>query len=125
MKGYGIPAIIGLVVLTVGGAAALHAATPRLAGAHDVQRAAIEVTSRGFVPETVGLVAGVPAELVFTRTTASGCAAVVHIPDLGVDRTELPQGEAVTIRFTPTEPGSYEFLCGMNMLRGTIVVKAG
>jgi P-type Cu+ transporter len=90
-----------------------------------VQRVDIEVTARGFVPDEVELVAGVPADLVFTRTTASGCTSHVQIPALGVDRTVLPQSEPVTIRVLPEEPGSYEFQCGMNMLRGTIRVVPG
>jgi membrane fusion protein, copper/silver efflux system len=113
-------AVVGL--FAVAGAAAAQSAV----GAGDepaVQRVEIEVTGRGFQPATLELVAGVPADLVFTRTTASGCAAEVQITELGVARTALPQDEPVTIRITVKKPGSYTFACGMNMLRGTIVVK--
>jgi plastocyanin domain-containing protein len=92
------------------------------ATAPEIQRINIEATARGFVPDTVTLTAGVSAELVFTRTTPSGCAAQVHIPDFGVGKTALPQGEAVTISIKPTAAGVHEFRCGMNMLRGVIVV---
>jgi len=89
----------------------------------DVQRARVAVTGSGYAPAAITLQAGVPAEIVFTRTTGSGCAAEVHIPELGVEKTALPKDEAVTVSFTPEEPGTYAFLCGMNMLRGEIAVQ--
>jgi P-type Cu+ transporter len=89
----------------------------------DVQRVSIEVTSGGYVPGAILLERGLPAELVFTRTTGSGCAAEVHIPELGVAKTALPQDEAVTVRFTPEKAGTFAFLCGMDMLRGTLIVE--
>jgi P-type Cu+ transporter len=126
MNAYGKIAALGALatslLLTAGSwAGTLEAPTSR-DGEPDVARVEIEVTARGFVPAEIELVAGKPADLVFTRTTASGCTSHVHIPGLGVAKTVLPQTEPVTVRVTPREPGSYEFLCGMNMLRGTIRV---
>ena len=72
--------------------------------------------------ERIELQAGVPTELVFTRTNLPACAPEVHIPELGIDKTELPGNEAVSIAFTPEEPGAFEFLCGMDMLRGELIV---
>jgi hypothetical protein len=112
----------------VHGPSALAADTVRAERVHshelheDVQRAAIEVTSSGYTPATIRLERGLPAELVFTRTTASGCTAEVHIPEVGVAKTALPQGEAVTVLFTPGTSGAFAFLCGMDMLRGTLIV---
>lgn len=113
-------AVVG--VFSVAGAAMAQSAGPG-EGEPAVQRVEIEVTGRGFQPATVELAAGVPAELVFTRTTGSGCAAQVQIAELGVARTALPQDEPVTITINVKKPGSYTFACGMNMLKGTIVVK--
>jgi P-type Cu+ transporter len=113
----------GTVLLLLAAVAAYAGASrPNGSPQVDVPRISIEATGRGFVPDTVRLVAGAPADLVFTRTTSSSCVAQVHIPDLGVDRTTLPQGEAVVVRVTPDEPGSFEFRCGMDMHRGLIIV---
>jgi hypothetical protein len=87
-----------------------------------VARVAIEAGGRGFAPDTVRVVAGQPTDLVFTRTSASRCVADVHIPDLGVGRTDLVLNEPVAIRIQPEEPGRYQFRCGMDMLKGTIIV---
>lgn len=115
---------LGMVAVVVAAGAA-YAATGLAADAGDppVQRVEIEVTAGGYAPASFELEAGVPAELVFTRTMGSGCASQVHSPDLDVPKTPLPQGEPVTIRIEAPEAGSYAFLCGMNMLEGTVVVK--
>jgi plastocyanin domain-containing protein len=110
------------LLLVVGGGLVVAACSAAAAGEPDVRKVSIEVTSSGFAPDTVRLAAGAPAELIFTRTTSSGCASQVHIPDLGIGKTPLPQGEPVTIRVAPEEAGTFAFLCAMNMLRGTIIV---
>jgi P-type Cu+ transporter len=109
-----------LLLLAVGA----HAASASRAGAPptDVRRVSIEATGKGFAPDTVRLPVGAPADLVFTRTTSSGCMAQVHIPDLGIAKTALTLNEPVAIRVMPEKPGAYEFRCGMDMHRGVIIV---
>jgi P-type Cu+ transporter len=119
------PALVAGAMTLMGVAgllAATQAGVAARAGEPEVQRVEIEAGSRGFVPDTVRLVAGRPADLVFTRTSSSRCVAEVHIPDLGIGKTPLVQGEPVAIRIEKPGSGVYEFRCGMNMLRGTIVV---
>jgi len=36
---------------------------------------------------------------------------------------KLPEGETVPVEFLPKEPGTYEFMCGIAMLRGRVVVE--
>lgn len=93
------------------------------AEADDVRVVEISVGPAGYEPSAIEIQAGVTTRLVFTRTAGAGCAEQVQIPDLGVEKTELPLGEAVTIEVTPEQPGTYRFACGMNMVRGTILVK--
>ena len=40
----------------------------------------------------------------------------------GIDQA-LPAFQTTTIEFTPTQPGEYPFRCGMNMLKGLLVVE--
>jgi plastocyanin domain-containing protein len=117
-----VAAMVGL--FAVSGAAVAQSVHPTADRATDppVHRMEIEVTGSGYVPAVVELKAGVPAELVFTRTTGSGCVRQVHIPDLGVEKVDLPQNEPVVIAIKAAEPGTYSFMCGMNMVRGTIIV---
>lgn len=87
------------------------------------QTVEITVGPSGFEPDAIRLEAGVPARLAFTRTTDRTCATEVQVPAFGVEKTPLPLNEEVLIAFTPEETGTFAFTCGMNMMRGTIVVE--
>lgn len=87
-----------------------------------VQVVDIEAGSMGFQPREFTLQAGVPARLVVTRTVEDDCSSQLTIPAYDVDTERLPLGEPVAIEFTPTEAGEVEWVCGMDMQRGTIAV---
>ena len=87
-----------------------------------VQVLAIEAGQTGYRPHAIALEAGVPARLVFTRTVESDCSAQVTIPAFDVPVTDLPMHEPVAIEFTPTESGDFEFVCGMDMQRGSLLI---
>ena len=63
-----------------------------------------------------------PASITFLRTTDKTCATEVVFPTLDIKRA-LPLNEAITIEFSPKQPGEIAFVCGMNMLKGTVVVE--
>ena len=88
-------------------------------GAGGPQRLRIEVHS-GYSPAVVRVRAGQPVRLEFHRTEASGCTEEVVIPDFGI-RTFLKPFTTTPVEFTPTRAGSYEFTCGMGMVRGRII----
>lgn len=90
-------------------------------GTPDVQEAKISVGDTSFEPSRLTLRAGVPARLTFTRTSAKTCATSVVFRSLKIKR-QLPLNKPVSIEFTPTQGGEIAFACGMNMLRGTLVV---
>ena len=85
------------------------------------RRIDIEVTVKGFTPASVTVEPGLPIDLVFTRRTDQTCATEVVVPSLKT-RKPLPLNEAVPIRLTP-EKDDIAFACGMNMLKGSLVVK--
>ena len=89
-----------------------------------VQTAEVAVGAGGYEPASVALRAGVPARLVFTRTTDDSCGETVHAEALGVAETRLPLGQPVTVEFTPDEAGRFTFACGMDMMEGTVVVRS-
>jgi plastocyanin domain-containing protein len=64
--------------------------------------------------------AGRPVRLVFDRQETSSCSEEVVFADFGV-RRYLPAHQQTAIDVTPTAPGTYEFTCGMGMLRGTLI----
>lgn len=91
------------------------------AGAAGVQRVAITVDG-GYSPNTVRVKAGQAVQLVFDRKDTSSCSEEIVFPDFGVRRF-LPTGKETVIEVTPAKPGRYEFMCGMSMLRGSLVAE--
>lgn len=86
-----------------------------------VQEVTITVQG-GYEPAEVKLRKGIPARLVFDRRETSGCSEEVVIPDFGV-RKFLPAFQKTTVELRPESAGSFEFTCGMSMLRGRLVVE--
>ena len=76
----------------------------------------------GYTPDTVTVAAGEPVRLVFHRHDGSPCSEEVVFPDQGV-RATLARHEDVEVQLPPSEPGDYEFHCGMNMLKGRLVAR--
>jgi plastocyanin len=101
-------------------APAAEPARPMAVGGWQVVRVVVRDT--GYEPDRIRLEAGVPAKIVFVQEATSRCAAQIRIPDLGVQVTDLPRGEETIVEFTPRTPGTYSFTCGMDMMRGTIIV---
>lgn len=77
----------------------------------------------GYHPDRVTVPAGEPVRLAFTRTEYSGCTLEVVFPTLGV-RAKLPTNQRVEIDLGPLPAGEIPFHCGMNMVRGTLIVEA-
>ena len=90
-------------------------------GAGGAQEVTITVQG-GYEPAEVRLKRGVPARLVFDRRETSGCSEEVVIPDFGI-RKFLPAFQKTTVELKPETAGSFEFTCGMSMLRGRLVVE--
>jgi plastocyanin len=110
--------------VTVPGASAEASSVERASVRDGVQSIAIEACHHGFTPSRIELQAGTPVRLVFTRTADSACMSQVQVPDFGIDKTDLPLNQAVTVEFTPTEAGAFTFACGMDMHKGSLLVKA-
>ena len=91
------------------------------ATASNVQDTKVLVTEQGYDPAKVTLRAGTPARITFVRTTDKTCGTEVVFPSLNIKRA-LPLNQRVAIEFTP-RAGEVTFVCGMNMLRGTVVVQ--
>jgi len=102
--------------------ATVEPAAPRMEDG--VQVVEIEAGPKGYVPRTVALEASVPARIVFTRTVESECSSQVQVPAFDVPTTDLPLNEPVAVEFTPTVGGDFEFVCGMDMQRGSLLIQS-
>ena len=91
-------------------------------GAGGIQRILVEVKG-GYAPAVIRVRAGAPVRLDFHRDETNPCTEEVVIPDFGI-RTYLPAHRTTPVSFTPAA-GTYEFTCGMGMVRGTIIAEPG
>ena len=81
------------------------------------------VTVRGgYSPNVIRVRQNVPLELTFDRQESGDCSSRVLFPDLHLNAA-LPANERTVVRLTPDQAGSFGFVCGMNMIRGTLVVE--
>lgn len=87
-----------------------------------VQKATILVNAEGYQPTNIKLRRGVRARLTFIRKVAEGCGTEIVIPAYGINRP-LPLNVPVVVSFTPTRSGRIKLTCGMDMFRGSLVVR--
>ncbi len=87
-----------------------------------VQTATVTVTENGYEPASITLKKGVPARITFIRKSAKGCGTEVVFKDYNIRRA-LPLNKPVVVALTPNKTGDFNFTCGMNMMRGTVVVQ--
>ena len=82
----------------------------------------IRVSANGFEPARITLPSGKPAVLAFDRADAQNCSNSVVFPELGMQKA-LPPGEVVLVEIPSTAPRELHFACGMNMYRGSLVIR--
>lgn len=82
----------------------------------------VNVTVSGvFSPQSFSVRKGKLVRLNFYRDDKPTCATVVVFPSLGI-RRELPVGKTTTIEITPDKDGEIGFACGMDMIKGKLIV---
>ena len=81
----------------------------------------ITVSEDGYEPAAIPVKKGQPVKLAFYRADADNCGGEVIFAKQNI-RKKLPVGRTVLVEFTPTVAGEIAFACGMDMLRGKLVV---
>lgn len=97
------------------------AAAGTAAQAAGVQEVTITVQG-GYQPSEVVLKVGVPARLRFVRKDSGGCGEELVIPAFGIQKP-LPGLSETVVSFTPDKAGEFPFTCGMQMMKGMLVVR--
>lgn len=111
--------VIGFIIYWFFGKRQEKATVAQVADNH--QNIDIEVNG-GYSPEVVVLKQGVPAQLNFTRKDASTCLDHVVFPEFGINQA-LPQNKQQSIEIDTSQPGEYQWACGMDMFHGKLVIK--
>lgn len=76
----------------------------------------------GYSPNLISIPKGKTTKINFIRKDPSSCLEEVVLSDFKI-RKYLPLNQKVTVEITPKESGKYDFVCGMNMFHGKIVVR--
>ena len=83
----------------------------------------IKITVKGgYSPDVIAVKQGIPVKLDFYRDETASCTEQVVFGDFGIARN-LPAYQTTSIEFTPDKAGEFTFACGMNMVRGKLVVE--
>jgi plastocyanin domain-containing protein len=80
------------------------------------------VVKGGYDPDVIVAEPGRPLKIDFYRDETESCSERVVFGDFGVSRS-LPPFKTTTVEIDPKEPGEFVFTCGMNMLRGKLIVR--
>ena len=116
-RSYSVMGLLAVVLCATAFALPLTAKpTPR------VQKFTVKITERGFEPVFLKLRRGVQARITFLRTTDQTCATEIVLRDFGIKR-DLPLNQPVVVTLTPNKKGEFDFTCGMNMMRGELIVQ--
>ena len=87
------------------------------------RRVEVALTEAGFSPSPIPVKAGEAIELVVTRRTDRTCAREIVVAGADI-RRELPLDKPVVIALTAPRSGELRYACGMDMVRGALVVEA-
>ena len=91
-------------------------------GTDAAQALSVKVTENGFEPAELAVVAGKPIRLTMTRETDQTCATAVVFASLKVKKL-LPLNQPVTIDLPAQPKGRLDYACGMDMVKGALIVQ--
>lgn len=120
------------IIVTVGGIAAIgwviwyfflgeRAQVRATVGSGGVQEIKVLVKG-GYDPDVIVVERDRPVRLDFYRDETASCSDTVVLGDFGIARP-LPAFQTTPVEFTPREAGEFTFTCGMNMMRGRLIVE--
>ena len=81
----------------------------------------VTVSSKGYEPSSIPVKKGQPVKLAFYRKDADNCGGEVIFAKQNITK-KLPVGKTVLVELMPTDAGEISFACGMDMMRGKLVV---
>ena len=96
--------------------------SPAPVAASGVQEVQLTVTDAGFQPAQVQVAKDRPIRLTVTRKTNQTCATEIVFKEIDV-KHDLPLDQAVTIDLPAQPGGTLNYACGMNMVKGSLVVQ--
>ncbi|NTV24416.1 MAG: hypothetical protein HGA85_08700 [Nanoarchaeota archaeon] len=94
--------------------------SPVNSGSGEVQEVTLKADGYTYVMSPQPLKLGVPVRMTVDLSTVNGCLRSIVIPAFGVSKN-VYQGDNI-VEFTPTQAGTFNIRCSMNMGKGTFTV---
>ena len=110
--------VLGLSLLVVG-CSKKEAEPPKPVEPREI---AVTVEKMSYAPDAVQEKANEKLKFVFTRVSESRCGEEIVFPDYGIKKT-LPLNQPVEVAITTKAAGTIGFACGMDMMKGSIIVQ--
>ncbi|MEK6875260.1 MAG: cupredoxin domain-containing protein [Nanoarchaeota archaeon] len=86
---------------------------------NEIQKITLSMKNN-YYPNTITVKSGVPVEITLD-SSVGGCYRSFSIPKLGVSKRSSNPSD--TIKFTPSQKGTFRYQCSMGMGTGTIIVE--
>ncbi len=80
------------------------------------------IVDGGYNPDTIAIPFGKTTTINFVRKDSNTCLEEVVLSDFKI-RKYLPLNQKVSVEITPKKRGEFQFVCGMNMFHGKLIVK--
>ncbi len=87
-----------------------------------VQNISLAVTENGFEPSAIKVKSGVHVILKVTRKTDTTCATQIVFKEKKI-KTDLPLNKEVSVDLGILKKADISFACGMDMLKGKVLVQ--
>jgi plastocyanin domain-containing protein len=114
--------VLVLLVLFAAGCQKPRAEAPAPVASSGAQEIALTVTDAGFQPAEVQVAKDRPIRLTITRKTDATCAREIIFKEIAV-KQDLPLNQAVTVDLPAQPSGTLHYACGMDMIKGSVVVQ--
>jgi plastocyanin domain-containing protein len=119
--------LVVLALLVVAGCQKPRASSPSPSSSAPVSSSGVQeiqlaVTDAGFEPAEVAVAKDRPIRLTVTRKTDQTCAREIVFKEIDLKK-DLPLGQAVTIDLPARPEGTLHYACGMDMIKGSLVVQ--
>ncbi len=88
---------------------------------NDYQEAGLRIKADGYTPDVIIAKKGVPLKINITSDSDAGCAVELVFPEFNINKT-IPAGKTDVIEIMPSEEGTFNYRCSMDMYRGKLVI---
>lgn len=112
--------VLGYFIFVSGGKNVNSQSSGNTGTAGEVQKVSISMKNGNYYPNTINVKQGTPVEITLDSSVA-GCYRSFVIRDFGVNQYSANPSNKIT--FTPDKTGTFPFMCGMGMGRGTLIVE--